>query len=225
MRKDEFLNVASHELKTPLTTIVAYTELLKGLPTIRQDEVASTYVEKNLKNQLRLNKLIADLLDVTKIQSGKLCLSFRDVDFHTLTTQCLENIAPAYASHQIAFEGEVHHKVRVDESRIEQVFANLISNAVKYSPKADKVVITIKEEDGMAVASVTDFGLGIPVSKQSYIFNRFYRVDENHSTISGLGIGLYISSQIIAAHSGKIWLESNLDEGSTFYFSLPIIDD
>ena len=222
-QKDEFLNLASHELKTPLTTIIAYTELLKEMPVVGEDKTAKGFLEKSLKNQMRLHELMTDLLDVTRIQSGKLELKFSEIDYRTLIQQSVENMSYIFTNHKLIFESDISDVVPVDETRIEQVITNLVSNAVKYSSGSDKVLVKVKKEGDMLVTSVKDYGIGIPKNKQNYIFKRFYRVDDTDTGASGLGIGLYISAQLVRAHNGKIWLESEVGKGSTFYFSIPLI--
>jgi two-component system CheB/CheR fusion protein len=118
-------------------------------------------------------------------------------------------------------EGDKNVEVHADRNRLEQVMVNLLSNAIKYSPDSEKVVITVTNVDGGTKIAVTDFGIGIPKSKQQYLFDRFYRVDETSQKYSGLGLGLYISSEIIRQHKGHINIDSEEGKGSTFWFVIP----
>jgi signal transduction histidine kinase len=137
--------------------------------------------------------------------------------------EVLNSMQQITQDHKIILEKNEPAKVKVDTLRLEQVITNIISNAAKYSPGKEKIVVSSVQKDGSIIVSFTDYGIGIPKEKISKIFDRFYRVDEVSKDFSGLGIGLFVSSEIIKQHGGKIWAESNEGEGSTFYFSLPVM--
>jgi two-component system CheB/CheR fusion protein len=222
-RKDEFISIASHELKTPLTTIQAYTQLLqKKVHTLNTEQTAEylTKIELQIKN---LSRLVEDLLDVSKVAIGKLTYSHKKYNFYTLLKQAVEEFQLQTHHHKIEIEGKTTQEVFVDRYRIVQVIYNFLSNAVKYSPNADKVVVKVWEDDHQIFCQVQDFGIGIPEKYQKEIFHRFYRIsDKTRESISGLGLGLYICEEIIEHHKGKIWVESQENKGSSFFFSLPI---
>lgn len=218
-RKDEFISIASHELKTPLTTIKGYLELLKEMEDKQPNK---QFVENAWKNVNKLEKLIKDLLDVSKIQSGQLELTMNEFNIDALVNEAVSATQIISGTHEISrednFNGEV---VWGDRLRIEQVLANLLSNAIKYSPGEKKVIVSGSKTDTELIIKVRDFGIGIPKNEQSNIFERFYRTKDISITISGFGLGLYICRDIIKRHNGRIWVETE-EKGSSFYFSLPL---
>jgi PAS domain S-box-containing protein len=222
-RKDEFISIASHELKTPLTTIKAYSQILEHHFQQNKDKESQLYLTKVNAYINKLIGLIGDLLDVSKIESGKLQLREEVFDFDQLIYSIISDLQLTSKSHRIIMEGETHQKILGDKLRIEQVISNLIANAIKYSPSADKVIIHIFSKGNNVVFSVQDFGIGIPKNKHKKIFEKFYRVDDAVQGFSGLGIGLFFSYEIIHRHKGKIWVKSKAGEGSTFFFELPVL--
>jgi PAS domain S-box-containing protein len=220
-KKDEFIGIASHELKTPLTSIKAYVQLLERQIVGMQNPAANTYIEKTQIYIDRLHHLIADLLDVSRIQAGKLKFNMAEFDFDEFISESVDNIQYT-ATKKIIISGEAGCSIRGDRQRLEQVCTNLISNAIKYSPKADKVMIHVSKEANEVKVAVTDFGIGIPKENLGRVFDRFYRVDGITHQFQGLGIGLYIAHEIITRHHGRIWAESEEGRGSTFFFTLPV---
>lgn len=220
-KKDEFISVASHEMKTPLTTAKAYLQLLEHSLT-QEDEKFFLYAKKASAAVKRLNDLISELLDVSKIQFGKLNFNIENFDFNEMIDQAIENIQYASPNHVIIKTGEVDRVVTGDKERLQQVVINLLSNAVKYSPESDKVFIHIENDEREIKVSVKDTGIGISSQNLEKIFERYYRVEDNSIQFSGLGIGLFISHEIIQRHHGKLWAESEPRKGSTFYFTLPL---
>ncbi len=223
-RKDEFISMASHELKTPLTS-------LKILIGILERRIAKQKDEQYLQHLVRidgqintLTDLINDLLDISRIQAGKLILRKEDFDINTLVQETIENIQATTQNHAIRLQEYGHYIVMGDKNRIGQVIINLLTNAIKYSPNTNKVIVSITAPNhtpGVQV-SVQDFGIGIASEHQQKIFERFYQIMEpTERTVPGLGIGLYISSEIIRRHGGRIWVTSQKGEGSTFSFFLP----
>ncbi|ELR71281.1 Chemotaxis protein methyltransferase CheR [Fulvivirga imtechensis AK7] len=222
-KKDEFMSIASHELKTPLTTVKAYIELLEEVLKESDVETARLYTQKASAGLQRINSLVSDLLDVTRIQTGKLKFSISKLDFDKLVAQAVDNARPLTNNHEIIFEGKANAQIEGDANRLEQVMVNLIGNAIKYSNGADKVLINTYRENGHAVFEVVDFGPGIQPQYRSKIFERFYRLNQSHDYTSGLGIGLYISKQIISQHKGEIGVTDHENPGSKFYVKLPIL--
>lgn len=220
-RKDEFIGIASHELKTPLTSIKGYVQILERIIEQMGDEQLKTYVKKTNTYINRLNSLISDLLDVSKIQAGKMELNFSRFRFDTLVKDAVEAVTHTSPSHKIQINGKTNTVIKGDKHRLEQVFTNLLTNAIKYSPNADKIIVKVLKHKGELTISVQDFGVGIAKKDQSKLFQRFYRVESTAKKFSGLGIGLYISSEIIQRHGGKMWVESIKGKGATFYFTIP----
>ena len=216
--KDEFMAMASHELKTPLTIIKANLELLL---LKMQKDANNFFVEKTLKQVNKLDNLINDLLDVSKIQSGKLELKLADFNMNILLKDIISNIQFTTLIRIILKENSSKVSAYGDQDRIGLVITNLINNAIKYAPNSKEIVIDTFKSDDVITVTIKDNGIGIPREELINIFSRFYRVPGLNSTFSGSGIGLYISSEIIRRHGGKIWAESELDTGSTFYFSIP----
>jgi two-component system CheB/CheR fusion protein len=222
IKKDEFISIASHELKTPITSLKLLLQIMER--TAGKNEEMKAFggvVVKAIKQVDKLVELIKDLLDVTKIQAGKLELQKTAFMLDELIKECIEESQMQSPRHQLIIEGDTNITVYADRNRIEQVLVNLISNAIKYSPDADKVVIGVEQlKNGVKIA-ITDFGIGIPKSNLPLIFDRFYRVDEKSRKYAGLGLGLYISAEIVRRHDGHINIESEEGKGSTFWFVIP----
>lgn len=221
-QKDEFISIASHELKTPLTTIKAYAQLALNVCTKTQyPDPLQQYLSRIDMYATRLNILMNELLDVSRIREGRLGLSKTTADMSVFLEEVIASMQHITSGHKIILQKNEPAKVEIDTLRLEQVITNLVSNAAKYSPGKEEIIVSSITKDNSIIVSVTDFGIGIPKGETEKIFDRFYRVDENAKQFSGLGIGLYISSKIIKQHNGKIWAESKEGKGSTFYFSLP----
>lgn len=222
-RKDEFINVASHELKTPMTSLKAYLQILE------QSEVPENFkvlVEKAISSFNNLQFLTTSLLDVSTINSGDLNLNFSRFSLSALIEECIEQVRFNYQSHQMIFEKQpmMPAFVLADKERMSEVIINLLNNAIKYSPDANKVIIRLIETPADFVTlEIEDFGIGISPDKSSIIFNRYYRVNNEASNkIKGLGLGLYIIQNIMLKHKSKIFLRSVPGKGSVFYFCLPL---
>jgi PAS domain S-box-containing protein len=222
-RKDEFMSMASHELKTPITSLKGYTQLLK-MKLAKQGLAEPVAMLDRMERQLtRLTQLIADLLDVSKIQAGQLDFAEEPIDLDALVCDIADTMQQISPTHTITVHGAAHTPIVGDGDRLEQVFTNLISNAVKYSPQANQVDIFMTASQDTVTVSIRDYGIGIPQEHQQKILERFYRVSEVHDkTFPGLGMGLYISSEIVKRHGGRLWVESEESEGTTFFISLPI---
>lgn len=223
-QKDEFLGIASHELKTPVTSIKAYGQLLQRLFERKGDEVAVDQLKKMDVQINKLTNLIRDLLDVTKIQSGRLELNRERFSFNELVKEVVEDMQIAAKNHKITMRLGSTKTISADRERISQVIINLVGNAMKYSPQAKEVVVTTTaKKNDVITFCVKDFGIGIAKDKQDHVFEQFFRVSgATQSTFPGLGLGLYISSEIVKREHGTIWLESSEGKGATFCFSLPV---
>ena len=225
-RKDAFISMASHELKTPVTSLKGFTNILQRRFNKQGDEQALVYLEKIDRQVNKLTKLINDLLDVSKIQKGKLTYQEERVDLVALIHEIIENVQGTTQTHTLHFEETKDVQVVCDKDRLGQVLINLLTNAMKYSPQAENVVVRVSQDSENAIVSVQDFGIGIPQAHQERIFEQFYQVtDPEEKTYPGLGIGLYISSEIVKRHGGRLWVESCKGEGSTFYFTLPLVKE
>ena len=173
---------------------------------------------------VKLTSLIGDLLDVTKINSGKIHLNQDTFDFEKLVLETAEEIQMS-TMHQIEINTQHVGTVFEDRERISQVITNLLSNAIKYSPDAERIIVNLNSDGKFATFTVRDFGIGMPEEKKDKVFEQYYRVSgDEQSTFPGLGLGLYIAAQIVERSNGKIWVESTIGKGSTFCFSLPLAD-
>ena len=219
-KKDEFIGVASHELKTPLTSLKGYMQLMEYQDNLTDE--AKVYLNKATVALNKLQHLIDELLDASKIKAGKLKFSKNIFNLTELVNQCIENSGYIYPSYAIKKELQDNIMVNGNDERLEQVLMNLINNAVKYSPDHKEIRIRAKTNNGNAIVSVIDSGIGMSESDQKSIFERFYRASGHDSTTPGLGMGLYIASEIIKEHNGRIYVKSKLNKGSEFSFSLPV---
>jgi two-component system CheB/CheR fusion protein len=222
-QKDDFIGIASHELKTPITVIKSYSQILETLLKEKGNLKEAAMTAKMVAQVDKINNLIIDLLDTTKINRGKLVFNDTDFDFNEMVKEVLEDMKSTIRTHEIIFESGHSCNVHADRERIAQVLENFITNAVKYSPKADKIIVQTELKENEIVLSVVDFGIGIDADKKDRIFEQFYRVIGKGvpNTYPGIGLGLFISSEIVKRENGKIWVESEKDKGSVFYFSLP----
>lgn len=176
-----------------------------------------------METQIKLlSGLITDLLDLSKFQAGKLAFVEEPVDVDALVGEVVEGLQQSSARHHICIEGSAQCQVTGDRERLGQVLANLLTNAMKYSPHAEKIIVYFTHTQNALTVNVQDFGIGISPAHREKVFERFYRVGSSGDrTYPGLGIGLYISHQIIERHNGKMWVESVEGQGSTFSFLLP----
>ncbi len=220
-RKDEFMSIASHELKTPLSSMKAYVQLLDR--SLDKGDKIKSYVDRTLIQINKLNTLITDLLDISRIENGKLKFNETIFNFDLLIRDAAEMVGQTYPDYRIHITGRKGIQVRGDEARLEQVLLNYLTNAIKYSPDIKDVHIRTLLENNMLIVAVRDSGIGISKEDQGELFRKFYRVDGSSHRFQGLGIGLYICSEIIMRHKGSCWLQSEPGKGSTFFFSIPAL--
>jgi PAS domain S-box-containing protein len=225
-RKDDFISMASHELRNPLTSVKMQAQLVrKRLERQGLHEAATALlrVEEPVK---RLERLTAELLDVSKIQAGRLEYVQEPVDLDALLRETADTMQQINPSHTILVRGEVQTSLLADRDRLGQVFTNLISNAIKYSPDAETVEIDLDASPETVTVRVHDHGLGIPREQRDKIFERYYRATgPRQKAIPGLGMGLYIVAEIVHRHGGTITVESAVGKGSTFTVTLPLTRD
>lgn len=223
--RDEFISNASHELNTPLTSMMIYGHILEQ--HFKEFRVPS-YLEMIQKLNLQLNRLqmlIRDMLDTTRIEKGKLVLVLSHFDLNTLIKEKIEEQQNTSKEHKLITKLNPIQKIYADEERIGQVITNIISNAIKYSPLGGEIIISNEQNERFIKISVTDHGIGIPNAEIDRIFERFYRGASKYSrSFPGMGIGLSICQGIIDMHKGKLSVKSNEGEGSTFSFIIPIIN-
>ena len=223
IRKNDFIAMASHELKTPLTSLKAYLQLLETRLAGSPDPFINTALTKSNNQVNKMTALVHSFLDISKLEPGKLKLSPQIFDIHKLIEETVAESRLLSSTHVLLYEPKEVFDIFADRQKINQVISNFISNAIKYSPRHSTVSIKSEVVDDCFQVSVTDQGIGIRLKDQEKIFQRFYRAEEEElKNISGFGIGLYLSSEIIQRHKGKIWVTSVENKGSTFYFSLPL---
>jgi PAS domain S-box-containing protein len=224
--KDQFISMASHELKTPVTSLKGFLSLLQRHVIPATDETAQHYFARINAQVNRLIKLINDLLDLSKMQSGQLAYREERFALDALVQEIVESVQETTQTHRLLLDGSTGAEIYGDRDRIGQVVINLLNNAIKYSPHAETVLVRLASDQHQIEVSVQDFGIGIAKEHQSRVFERFYQVNDHTSqTYSGLGIGLYISCEIVKRHGGQLWVESTLSEGSTFHVTLPLVSD
>ncbi len=221
-QKDEFISVASHELRTPITSLKASLQLLSRLKDNLSSEMLPKLIDQSNKSMNKVSTLINDLLNATKLTEGQLSLNrsvftakklIEESGIKTLLTSNLN----------VVIEGDVEMEINADIDKIDQVMINFITNAIKYAPESKTIKICIEQSSNHVKIAVKDYGKGIPAEMLPHLFERFYRVDSGGHQYSGLGLGLYISSEIIKRHNGEIGAESEEGIGSTFWFKLPRI--
>lgn len=222
-RKDDFVNMASHELKTPLTSMKLYIEILLLQLKQSPNENALKAIHRIKSQTDKLQELVSDLLDVSRLQTGKLQFSKETFDLAALVQETVDVLQETAPDHKFIVKKKGNILVYADRFRVYQVVTNLITNAVKYSPQDTKIIVSISTSMSRAIVSVEDFGIGIEKDQRKKVFDRLYQVHDPHTkAFSGLGMGLYISKEIIKRHRGKIWVEGEKGKGSTFFFTLPL---
>jgi PAS domain S-box-containing protein len=223
--RDAFLTTASHELKTPLTSLIGYAYLLQHA-LARNDTSQTTAALKVIMGQSqRLNQLIETMIDLAQVQQDQISLLRQQRDLVALAQQVVAEFSPTLTRHSMHLLVEEQPlMVNADAERLQQVLLTLFQNAVKYSPHGGAIRVQLLRQDGDACIRVCDQGIGVPESAQSAIFERFYRADNfNQLRISGFGVGLYIARHIIELHGGRISVQNNQDAGSTFEIQLPLL--
>ncbi|MEJ7558167.1 MAG: hybrid sensor histidine kinase/response regulator [Pedobacter sp.] len=221
--KDDFISIASHEIKTPITSLKGSLQMLDRIKANAPSDLSFRLIAQASKSLDKVNVLIEDLLNASMANQGQLNISRQQFNLFNLITSCVDELD--LASHTIIIEGEREIEVLADTIRIEQVLVNFITNAIKYAPDAKAILIEIEKIDGYVKVSVIDKGPGIPAEKIRYLFDRYYQVGNASSLYTGLGLGLYICEEIIKKHHGQIGAKSELNSGSIFWFTLPVLTE
>ncbi|MBE9584864.1 PAS domain S-box protein [Mucilaginibacter sp. JRF] len=222
-RKNDFIGMVSHELKTPLTSISGYTQLQLAR-TIKADDKAGQELAIKSKRQVdRMQALITGFLDVARLTEGKIRLNKKEFDMATLFDISAHELLAVHTTHKLIFHKVEAISIHADQEKIEQVLVNFINNAVKYSQSGSEINVDCIAQDNHITVSVTDQGFGVSPKDQKHIFERFYRVDNAKTNqISGFGIGLYVCKEIVERHGGQTGVESEIGQGSRFWFTLPL---
>lgn len=221
-RKNAFIGMVSHELKTPLTSLSAYLQMLKSKAPKGDDDFTLRALDKSVNQVKKMTTMINGFLNVSRLESGKIHIDRRPFDIADLIKEVEEEVSVTVTSHITFFAPVNETLIIADRDKIGHVINNFISNAVKYSPARSTININCETVGNSAQVSVRDEGYGIKSEDQTKVFERYFRVETNGAHISGFGIGLYLCAEIIQRHDGKIWVESEIGKGSTFYFSLPL---
>jgi PAS domain S-box-containing protein len=222
-RKNDFISMVSHELKTPLTSLSGYMQLLTLKAVKSEDTSTGSMVEKALRQISRMTTLINGFLNVSRLESARIYIDLVKFDMATLIKDVDEEVQTSISSHQVVFSPLNETWVNADRDKIGQVINNLVSNAVKYSPQGSKIQISCEAAGGRLVVKVKDQGIGISAEDQPRLFERYFRVkNSGYQNVAGFGIGLYLCAEIIKRHNGTIGVNSEMGKGSTFYFKLPL---
>lgn len=218
-KKDEFIALASHELKTPLTSMSGFLQILQK--TMVTEGLEKKFLEKSIHQLEKLNRLVNDLFDISKVQAGKLQFFFESFDLGELILEICDTFRQSMPSRNFVYKSDKDLFIYGDKMRLEQVIINLINNAIKYAPESAEVDIRAVKNDTETLVSVKDYGIGISKQDQQNIFSQFYRVRDKDQHVSGLGLGLFITKEIVERHNGRIWVESEQGKGATFIFTIP----
>jgi len=223
-KKTEFISVASHEIKTPMTVLKAYTQVARATKEPISGQLRGLLEKIDLQST-KLMTLVQQLMDISRIENGNLQYNLERIKLNAFLQGQILVMRQILPHHELLDNFGEDVFVNIDELRLEQVFSNLIGNAAKYSQKGTQIIIATRMlQDGNVCISITDHGMGISSENLDAIFEKFYRTQDVVTSHSGLGMGLFVSSKIITDHKGKIWVESELGKGSSFQFTLPIIN-
>lgn len=221
-RKNDFIAMVSHELKTPLTSLTGYIQLLQNRARKNEDTFAVPALDKANNQLKKMTTMINSFLDMSRLESGKIHIENHYFDLSHLIGEVESEFLLTVNSHKLIFKTDGEAFVNADRDKIGHVITNLINNAVKYSPSGSTVNVNCYQTGKTVEVSVQDQGRGIRDEDKQRLFERYYRVADQPATIAGFGIGLYLCAEIISRHEGSLWVESELGSGSTFYFSLPV---
>lgn len=219
----DFISIASHELKSPIAIISAYSQIIEREAKVSSNPALRIFASKINQQSKKLVSLSSALLDISGIQTGRSDLKTVVFNLSDAIREVIENFSYTDGDYKILLIAEANVVIQADRQRISQVLHNLISNAIKYSPVDQSIIVKVSKKDGNVIVSVKDHGIGIPEDEQSKLFKRFSRTEfVGKENIPGSGLGLYICCEIVKKHRGDIWVESEIGKGSKFCFSLPV---
>jgi len=222
-KQEEIISITSHELKSPITTIKLFLNLLEELTQNQENHRVFELVQKAENQVERLVKLVNNLQEMSDLHDGKMDLKREVFNFSALLNNCTDTFSLQNPAYQLIINCNEAIEVYADAARIEQVLINFISNAIKYSPQAGEVVISVETLPNLLKLSVTDFGIGIPEADLPHVFDCYFRAHQSDKRFKGSGLGLYICKEIITQHGGEIGAISKENEGSAFWFTLPLL--
>ncbi|HVW97125.1 MAG TPA: ATP-binding protein [Mucilaginibacter sp.] len=222
-QKDDFISIASHELKTPITSLKASLQLLERIKDEPSSELMPKLIEQSSRSMQKISALVEDLLNVSRASKTELRLKKTNFVVADALNACCSHVRIA-GKHRLIVQGDKKLQVYADEHGFDQLVVNLVNNAVKYAPDSKNIYLIVSQEGEMAKVAIKDNGPGIPPEKLPHLFDRYYRAEASGFQRSGLGLGLYISSEIVKRHGGSIGVESELGKGSTFWFTLPVTE-
>ncbi|HXB93917.1 MAG TPA: HAMP domain-containing sensor histidine kinase [Puia sp.] len=223
-KKNEFISIASHELKTPLTSLIAFTKLALNTEESEASPKVRRYLEKIDNQTHKLHQLIQQLLDISRIESGRMDYNMQNREWNTYMREMMLILEHMVPTHRLTWQPcEASVMVMMDALRIEQVLTNLVNNAAKYSEPNTPIVIICSSDDEALTICIRDEGIGISRQNMTRIFEKYFRDEAVANKYSGFGMGLYITSGIVREHRGTIWAENNEKTGSSFYFTLPVL--
>lgn len=220
-QKDDFISIASHELKTPITSLKASLQMLEKLKDNLSSPLVPKLIDQSGRSVQKISVLVQDLLNVSRTNDTYIKLNKTQFDIVTLLKNCCNHIRAA-GEYELISQGETELIVNADEHAIDQVVINFVNNAVKYAPDSKKIFLVAERAGEYAKISVKDTGPGIPAEKVPHLFERYYQAEASGFQNSGLGLGLFISSEIVKRHGGQIGVDSEVGKGSTFWFTLPL---
>ena len=223
-KKDDFISIASHELKTPLTSLRASLQLLNKMKDDPEVTIMPKLITQANRSMDKITELVDELLNASRVTQGQMQLHEKVFNISDLIDECCNRVR-VEGKFALILEGDRRLEVCADENRVEQVVVNLINNAMKYAANSKEIFLMVKKDGKMARVSVKDGGPGIPREKQQHIFDRYYRAEYGNTLNQGLGLGLYISADIIKKHGGQIGVNSEVGKGSTFWFTLPLSEE
>jgi two-component system CheB/CheR fusion protein len=219
--RDDVIGFITHELRNPLSNLVLSSEVMKEAIVENDSSLMTDMLTRFGNNVARMNKMIAGLYESTKVNAGQFLLDYSEFNFGEMVSEAIETIQGLNPSFHISVIGDAEFNVIADRYRLIQVITNFLSNAIKYSNENKEVILSIAHDNQNVTVSVKDEGAGISRDYLPYVFERFFRIKKTRS-IEGIGLGLYLCRQIIRAHNGHVWVESEEGKGSTFYFSIPL---
>jgi PAS domain S-box-containing protein len=220
-QKDDFISIASHELKTPITSLKASLQLIARMKEAPNQLILSRMIDQATRSMDKITELIEDLLNVSKMNAGQIELRKDWFKVSDMLTACCNHVREI-GKHELIIQGDKQLQIFADEHRVDQVVVNLVNNAVKYAPSSSEIFLMIEKLNNMVKVSVKDSGPGIAQEQLPFLFDRYFRADNSGMQVSGLGLGLYISADIVRRHGGEMGVESEIGKGSNFWFTLPI---